>query len=387
MNNTVEKVMELNDKSSFSNAYILVVDDERIITEMLHEAIQNAGYDCSVAGSGEEALKILKKKEIDVVITDIEMPNGLSGIDLLSRIKEEYSSDVIVITGYTDNFNFEQIMGKGASDFLQKPFSIRDFMIRLQRVLKERTLVAERNRAYEALNSANKQLLRYGQDLNQTILDLKVTHEKLKGSYLDTIHRLVLAAEYKDEDTGDHIIRMGRYSAYLAEKLGFPDKEVQNILYAAPMHDVGKIGIPDSILMKPGKLTKEEFEIIKTHTLIGGKLLKNSKSDILQLAEQIALSHHEKWNGTGYPKGLAGEEIPMIGRIVSIADVFDALTSKRPYKEPFPVEKAVDIIKNESGQHFDPEVVRVFLESIDGVLKIKQETDPTKKMIFPEISS
>jgi putative two-component system response regulator len=383
----VEKVMELNDKSSFSNAYILVVDDERMITEMLHEAIQNAGYDCSVAGSGEEALKILKKKEIDIVITDIEMPGGLSGIDLLSRIKEEYSSDVIVITGYTDNFNFEQIMEKGASDFLQKPFSIRDFMIRMQRVLKERTLVAERNQAYEALNSANKQLLRYGQDLNQTILDLKVTHEKLKGSYLDTIHRLVLAAEYKDEDTGDHIIRMGRYSAYLAEKLGFPDKEVQNILYAAPMHDVGKIGIPDSILMKPGKLTKEEFEIIKTHTLIGGKLLKNSKSDILQLAEQIALSHHEKWNGTGYPKGLAGEEIPMIGRIVSIADVFDALTSKRPYKEPFSVEKAVDIIKKESGQHFDPEVARVFLESIDGVLKIKQETDPTKKMIFPEISS
>jgi putative two-component system response regulator len=387
LNNTVEKVMELNDKSSFSNAYILVVDDERMITEMLHEAIQNAGYDCSVAGSGEEALKILKKKEIDIVITDIEMPGGLSGIDLLSRIKEEYSSDVIVITGYTDNFNFEQIMEKGASDFLQKPFSIRDFMIRMQRVLKERTLVAERNQAYETLNSANKQLLRYGQDLNQTILDLKVTHEKLKGSYLDTIHRLVLAAEYKDEDTGDHIIRMGRYSAYLAEKLGFPDKEVQNILYAAPMHDVGKIGIPDSILMKPGKLTKEEFEIIKTHTLIGGKLLKNSKSDILQLAEQIALSHHEKWNGTGYPKGLAGEEIPMIGRIVSIADVFDALTSKRPYKEPFSVEKAVDIIKKESGQHFDPEVARVFLESIDGVLKIKQETDPTKKMIFPEISS
>jgi putative two-component system response regulator len=378
--------MDLNDSPNFNNPHILVVDDEYTVREMLHEALKYAGYDCSVAGSGEEALEVLKKRDIDVVITDIKMP-GLSGIDLLSKTRESYSSDVIVITGYTDDFNFERIMEKGASDFLQKPFSLREFMIRLKRVLRERELVAERNRACEGLNSANQQLLRYGQDLNQTILDLKVTHEKLKVSYLDTIHRLVLAAEYKDEDTGYHIIRMGRYSAYLAKKLGFPDREVQNILYAAPMHDIGKIGIPDSILMKPGKLTEEEFEIIKTHTTIGKKLLEGSKSDILQLAEQIAFSHHEKWNGKGYPQGLAGEEIPMVGRIVSIADVFDALTSKRPYKDPFSIEKAVDIIEKEKGQHFDPGAVRAFLESIDGIVKIKQETDPTKNMIFPEISS
>ena len=185
----------------------------------------------------------------------------------------------------------------------------------------------------------------------------------------------MLAAEYKDEDTGNHIIRMAGYSALIAEKLELPAKEVNNILYAAPMHDVGKIGIPDSILMKPGKLTDEEFNIMKTHTTIGGQILANSNSEILQLAEQIAISHHEKWNGGGYPHGLAGDTIPHAARIVGLADVFDALTSKRPYKDPFPVEVALEIIKKEQGQHFDSDVAGVFLENIDEILKIKSEVD------------
>jgi len=222
------------------------------------------------------------------------------------------------------------------------------------------------------LQVSEQQLIKYADDLNKTILELKTANQELQEAYLDTIHRLVLAAEYKDEDTGDHIIRMGRYSALIAEKLDLPSKEVQNILYVSPMHDVGKIGIPDSILIKPGKLTKEEFEIMKAHSIIGANLLAYSKSEIIQVAEQIALSHHEKWNGKGYPQGLAGEEIPLVGRIVGLADVFDALTSKRPYKDPFPVEKAIDIIKKERGEHFDPHIVDVFLENIDEILKIKE---------------
>jgi putative two-component system response regulator len=223
------------------------------------------------------------------------------------------------------------------------------------------------------LEASKQQLVKYADDLNKTILELKAVHQELQESYIDTIHRLVLAAEYKDEDTGDHITRMGRYSALIAEKLGLPSKEVQNILYASPMHDVGKIGIPDSILIKPGKLTKEEFEIMKTHSIIGANLLAYSKSEIIQVAEEIAISHHEKWNGKGYPQGLAGEKIPLVGRIVGLADVFDALTSKRPYKDPFPVGTAIDIIKKERGEHFDPHIVDVFLENIDKILKIKQE--------------
>jgi len=227
----------------------------------------------------------------------------------------------------------------------------------------------------KALEASNKQLMKYADDMSKTILELKTVHQELQESYLDTIHRLVLAAEYKDEDTGDHIKRMSQYCALIAEKLGLPAKEVQNILYAAPMHDVGKIGIPDSILLKPGKLTDEECKIMKTHTVIGAKILANSKAEILKIAEQIAISHHEKWNGKGYPQGLSGDNIPLVGRIVGLADVFDALTSKRPYKSPYPVEVACDIIKKERGQHFDPDMVDIFLENIDEVLKIKAEVD------------
>ncbi len=223
------------------------------------------------------------------------------------------------------------------------------------------------------LQTAKRQLVKYADDLNKAIQDLKAAHVELQEAYLDTIHRLVLAAEYKDEDTGDHIVRMSRYSALIAEKLRLPAEEVQNLLYASPMHDIGKIGIPDSILMKPGKLTEEEFETIKTHPTIGEKILADSKAAVLKVAGQIALSHHEKWNGRGYPQGLAGDNIPLAARIVGLVDVFDALTSKRPYKDPFPVEVALDIIEKDRGQHFDPDVVDVFLENIDEILKIKTE--------------
>ena len=223
------------------------------------------------------------------------------------------------------------------------------------------------------LQTANEQLVKFADDLNNTVKELQASNRELQSAYHDTIHRLVLAAEYKDEDTGDHIVRMSRYSALIAEELGLPDKEAQDIFYAAPMHDVGKIGIPDNILMKPGKLTDEEFDRMKTHTSIGAKILADSRADILQLAQQIAISHHEKWNGRGYPQSHAGEKIPLAGRIVGLADVFDALTSKRPYKVPYPVEVAVNIIQKERGAHFDPDVADAFLGNIDEFVKIKEE--------------
>ncbi len=223
------------------------------------------------------------------------------------------------------------------------------------------------------LQAANKQLVKFADDLNKTILELKAANQELQEAYLDTIQRLVFAAEYKDKDTGDHIVRMSRYSVLVAAKLGLPDSDVQNIRYAAPMHDVGKIGIPDNILMKPDKLTDEEFDFMKTHTTIGATILAGSKTEILRLAQQTAISHHEKWNGRGYPQGFSGDKIPIAGRIVGLADVFDALTSKRPYKDPYPVEVAVDIIKKERGEHFDLEMADVFLGNIDEFVKIKEE--------------
>ncbi|MDM8551901.1 HD domain-containing protein [Desulfobacterales bacterium HSG2] len=205
--------------------------------------------------------------------------------------------------------------------------------------------------------------------------ELEAAHLDLNEAYLDTIQRLVMAAEYKDEDTGAHIVRMSQYSALIAEKLGLPSAEVKNILYAAPMHDVGKIGIPDSILMKPGKLTIEEFNIMKNHTTIGAKILADSKAKILQTAQKIAISHHEKWNGRGYPQGLSGDKIPIVGRIAAVADVFDGLTSKRPYKDPYPTEVAVDIIRKERGEHFDPDVADVFINNLEEILRIKTRVD------------
>lgn len=236
------------------------------------------------------------------------------------------------------------------------------------------------------LQEVYQQLYKHSEDLTASYTALKEAHIELEEAYLDTIHRLALAAEYKDEETGRHIMRMSRYSALIAEKLGLAERDVRNILYAAPMHDIGKIGIPDSILLKPEKLTVEEFSIIKTHTIIGANLLAYSKSEILQVAEQIAISHHEKWNGKGYPQGLSGDNIPLSGRIAALADVFDALTSKRPYKDPFPVEQTVDIITKERGEHFDPQVVDVFLKNIDEVLKIKEEINAIDTKLLHDVS-
>ena len=212
-----------------------------------------------------------------------------------------------------------------------------------------------------------KQSKAYAIDLKKTMDELKNAHQQLKEAYLETIQRLVLATEYKDTYTGQHVIRMSRISAFIANKIGLPEKDVNNIRYAAPMHDVGKIGIPDYILTKNDKLTREEFDIIKTHCSIGAKILSNSQSEILMLAESIAFSHHEKWDGKGYPLGLSGEEIPLPGRITGLVDVFDALISKRPYKEPYPIKVAYEIIKEKRNEHFDPDLVDIFFDNMDEI--------------------
>lgn len=242
-----------------------------------------------------------------------------------------------------------------------------------------RVYLSEREKAAE-LEAACLQLFRYAKDVKKTFFDLDRAHHKLQEAYIDTIHRLVLAAEYKDEDTADHIIRMSRYSSLLAEKAGWSEQDRFKMLYAAPMHDVGKIGIPDHILMKPGRLTGDEFDTMKNHTTIGAKILTGSEAEILKLGCQIAFSHHERWDGKGYPQGLSGERIPMAGRIVALADVFDALTSKRPYKEPYPVPTALHIIEKERKAHFDPELTDLFLQNVDSLLRIKAEIVPVKKV-------
>jgi putative two-component system response regulator len=225
------------------------------------------------------------------------------------------------------------------------------------------------------LDSANRQLKKYATDLRKTISILKSVNNELQEAYYDTIQRLVRAVEYKDGFTGQHVVRMSRYSSLIAEKLGLQDREVLNIFYAAPMHDVGKIGIPDAIISSPNKLTEDEFSIMKRHTIIGAEILAGAKSQILIIARQIALTHHEKWDGSGYPFGVAGDKIPLAGRIVALADTFDALTSKRSYKDAFPSHYAVDVIVKEKGRHFNPEIADIFLDNFDEITKIQAEVN------------
>nr|NJM02494.1 response regulator [Desulfobacula sp.] len=321
---------------------ILVVDDEPMIRDLLEQTLEKTGHTCCFAENGETALEKIRTSPFDVVVTDIDMP-GMDGIELAKIIKSGFSADVIVMTGQIRSYQYDEIISLGASDFVEKPFSPREMVLRVDRVLRERRLrqIAEK------------------------------AHDDLKESYVDSIHRLVMAAEYKDEDTGDHIIRIGRYCERLAEKLNLPREFIDTLFYASPMHDIGKIGIPDSILLKPGKLTHIEFETMKTHARIGARLLSRSKSKILQMAHEIALTHHEKFNGKGYPSGLKGTDIPMSGRIVAIADTFDALTSKRPYKEAYPADITLGILKKERGEHFDPEILDVFIRYFDEFLEIR----------------
>jgi putative two-component system response regulator len=210
-------------------------------------------------------------------------------------------------------------------------------------------------------------------EVAQRTEQLRQALEEVKAASLDTIYRLSRAAEYKDEETGAHIQRMSHYAAAVAGKMGLNEETVETILYAAPMHDVGKIGIPDHILLKPGRLEPDEWEIMTQHTIIGARILEGSKAEYIELAKTIALSHHEKWDGGGYPQGLKGSNIPMAGRITAIADVFDALTSKRRYKDPYSVERSLSIIKEGRGSHFDPDVVDAFIAVKKEILDIKEE--------------
>lgn len=235
------------------------------------------------------------------------------------------------------------------------------------------------------LSPVHQQLFKYAEDLAETYRVEKTKTRELEEAYLDTVHRLALAAEYRDDDTGDHILRMSRYAAILAHLMGLPESQVQTVLYASSMHDVGKIGIPDVILLKPGRLTHQEFETMKNHTLIGGLILDNPRGEVLRQARIIALSHHERWDGGGYPYGLAGEQIPMAGRLTALADVFDALTSARPYKDPFSVERARDIICEERGTQFQPEIVDAFVRGFDRFVQIKTEIDGNPDLSLSDI--
>ena len=337
---------------------ILIVDYEPAIQQLLSETFTREGYVCQTATTTTEAKASFITCVPDLVLLDINMPGG-SGEKLLVEIKSAYpGTAVIMATAVCDLDIAIRCLTSGADDYIIKPFRLKEVIFSASRAIERQSLIAE-NHEYQHHMEELVAIKTVG--LNRAMV-------KLKEASLDTIRRLATAAEYRNEDTGNHLSRMSQYCAAIARKLGLDDKEQENILYASPMHDIGKIGIRDSILLKPGELTGEEWKTMKRHTIIGSQILTGSEIDFIRLGETIALTHHEKWDGSGYPAGLKHEEIPIAGRIVAIADAFDAMRSRRPYKEPFPLEKTLGIIRANRGSHFDPEVVDAFFAIDDLVL-------------------
>jgi putative two-component system response regulator len=359
-----------------NKAVILVVDDQPQNIELLEAYLVPQGYDIVKAVNGEEALGKLSGNQIDLVLLDVMMP-GMDGFEVTRKVRQDANHrllPIILVTALRETEDRVKGIEAGCDDFISKPVDKTELLARIQSLLKVK--------AYNDLMSTYKTELQ--SEVTTRTEELKQAFEKIKAASLDTIYRLSMASEYKDEETGSHIKRMSQYSAAVARRMGLTKIDVENIQYAAPMHDLGKIGIPDLILLKPGKLNPAEWEIMKMHTTIGANILKGSLADFIKQGETIALSHHEKWDGSGYPDGLKGQEIPIIGRITAIADVFDALTSRRPYKEPFTVEKSLAIIKEGRGSHFDPDVVDAFLSIQNEILSIKKRFDEDNYH-FPEV--
>ena len=358
---------------------ILVVDDQAPNIELLEAHLLPQGYEVVKATNGEEALVKLASHQVDLILLDVMMP-GMDGFELARRIRKDDTRrqlPIILVTALHETEDRVKGIEAGCDDFLSKPIDKMELLARVRSLLK--------------VKDYNDLLGNYRKELEVAVTsrtkELKHALERVESSSLETIHRLSMASEYKDEGTGAHIKRMSRYCAAVARRMGLDEHTVQTFLYAAPMHDVGKVGMPDLILMKPSELTPLEWEIMKQHTVIGSRILKDSAAEFIRMGEVIAISHHEKWDGSGYPNGLKGVEIPIVGRITAIADVFDALTTKRPYKEAFPIAKSLELIREGRGSHFDPEVVDAFFAIQDEILTLKAQYADDKQEVrdIPEM--
>ena len=317
-------------------ATVLLCDDELMNRKVASKILDKEGFDVVEAKSAKEALALLKTTEIDLILMDLMMPDmdGYEATKIIKHDEKIAHIPLIIISALSDREAITRGLKLGANEYISKPFDITEFILRVKNAI----------RMGELQNNKNEK---------------------------DIIYILSKTAEYRDNETSLHTLRVGEMAAFIASQFSWKPHDVELMRLAAPMHDIGKVGIEDAILLKPGKLTDEEFTKMKRHTEIGYAILSQKETPLLKLAAQIALTHHEKYNGRGYPRGLSKEEIPMSGTIVSVVDVFDALLSERPYKKAFSLEKTLEIIKSDSGEHFHPKVVEIFFQNLDEMLAIR----------------
>jgi putative two-component system response regulator len=352
-----------------SGKRVLVIDDDRSIRKITQMLVQGLGHEVEAARDGIEGLAKLQLG-VDLVLLDVVMP-GLDGFDVCRRIRQDPAGKdvpVIMVTTLETKEHRLHAVEAGANDFIAKPVDETELRVRTTSLLK--------------MKEAQDELKRYQSQLEQMCEDRTVSlrraleqmAEAQRLAYqaqLETVERLAILAEYKDKVTARHIQRMSEYCAVIARGLKLPPAEVELILHASRMHDVGKIAVPEAILRKPSGLDPHEWHVMRQHSVIGSAILDNSSSHILQAGRVIALHHHERWDGAGYPSGLSGHDIPLWGRICAVGDVFDAVTSERPYKPAFPNDEALQLLRDGRGKHFDPRVVDVFFECLDEILVVQ----------------
>jgi putative two-component system response regulator len=358
---------------------ILIVDDDETVRSMLTRMLGRHGYSCESATNGAEAREALASSSFDLALCDLNMP-GESGLELVEHVATEHpETATIMVTGADDSAIAEKALDLGTYGYVIKPFYNNELLINIANALRRRRLELESRKHRLSLETAVKERTH---ELEQTVQALRRTEQEVRHSQKETIYRLSRAAEFRDGDMAPHIESMSHFCHLLAQRLGLDREWCSLMLLASPLHDVGKIAIPDRILLKPGPLDAAEREIVQTHAEIGYRMLTGSGGEVLELAASIAWTHHEHFDGGGYPRGLEGARIPVEGRIAAVADVFDALTSDRVYRPAFTVEKAVEEMRSLHGTQFDPSILDVFLDSLDEIREVKAMYGRTRASIL-----